>query len=264
MMRACLLALALLAPGAASAADARIRTVTYDPDAVVRVEGRFSTAVQIVLAEGEEILHVALGDSAAWEAAPEGRLLFLKPLAAKPTNLILATRAPNGSTRSYAFELRMAKGPGPWTIRFSYPQDQKAKAAALIDAHEIALQRKLQQLRLDRGAVEGPRNLNWSLQGAASLQPSEVTDNGLFTVIRFPGGQSIPAVFAVAEDGAESLTPYDVRGEFLVIHGVHRQLRLREGGQVLCLWNDAYDPRAGGAASGTATPQVQRTDEEAR
>ncbi|MDG2520510.1 TrbG/VirB9 family P-type conjugative transfer protein [Caulobacter segnis] len=264
MMHIILICLALLAPAAAQAADSRIRTVDYDPDAVVRIEGRFSTAVQIVLAEGEEILHVALGDSAAWEAAPEGRLLFLKPLAARTTNLIVASRAPDGSTRNYAFELRVAKSPGPWMVRFSYPAAERAKVAALIDAKEAALRRRLQQLRLDRGAVEGPRNLAWSLQGAAALQPSEVSDNGRFTVMRFPGGQAVPAVFAVASDGEESLIPFDVRGEFVVVHGVHAQLRLRQGAQMLCLWNEAYDPRAGGAASGTATTSVRRIDKESR
>ncbi len=264
MIRALVLASALVAPSAAAAADSRIRTVSFDPDAVVRIEGRFSTAIQVVLAEGEEILHVALGDSAAWEAAPQGRMLFLKPLEAKPTNLIVAARAPNGTIRNYAFDLRLGKTPGPWMVRFAYPADEKAQVAAIIDAKEAALQAKLLQLRLDRGAVEGPRNLAWSAQGSPALQPSEVSDNGRFTVMRFPGGQAIPAIFAVAADDEESLVPFDVRGEFVVVHGAHERLRLRQGREVLCLWNDAFDPRAGGAPSGTAAPSVQRTEREPR
>ncbi|WP_369062164.1 TrbG/VirB9 family P-type conjugative transfer protein [Caulobacter sp. 73W] len=260
MIRRLVLIAALLSPCVAQAADPRIRNLTYDPDAVVRVEGRLSTAVQIVFAEGEEILQVALGDSDAWEAAPQGRLLFLKPLTAKATNLIVSARGPDGRTRSYAFELSVSRAVGPWMLRFTYPADDKTRMAQLIDAKEAALRRRLTQLRLDRGAVEGPRNLAWSVQGAQALQPSEVSDNGKFTALRFPGGQAIPAVFAVAPDGAETLAPFDVRGEFVVVHGVHAQLRLRQGRQVVCLWNEAYDPRGGGAPSGTATNGVQRTD----
>ncbi|WP_269714865.1 TrbG/VirB9 family P-type conjugative transfer protein [Caulobacter sp. NIBR2454] len=253
--------LAASASSLAIAADPRIRTLAYNPDAVVRVEGRFSNAVQVVLGDGEEILHVALGDSTAWEAVAEGRLLFLKPLEARPTNLIVATRAPDGSIRNYAFDLKVAarKDDGPWMLRFTYPADDRVRLAAVVDAKEAQLRARLIQLQLDRGAVEGPRNLAWSLQGSVTLAPSEVSDNGRFTVLRFPGGQAVPAVFAVAPDGEETLAAFDVRGEFVVVHGVHAQLRLRQGRQVACLWNEAFDPRRGGAASGTAADEVVRS-----
>ena len=32
-----------------------------------------------------------------------------------------------------------------------------------------------------------------------------VSDNGRFTVLRFPGGQALPAIYAVAADGGEQL-----------------------------------------------------------
>ena len=105
--------------------------------------------------------------------------------------------------------------------------------------------------------MEGPRNLAYSVQGDAALQPSEVSDNGRFTVLRFPGGQAIPALFET--DGeTERLVPYDVRGEFVVIHGVARSLRLRRGQAVLCLFNEAFDDRAGATGTGTASSHVDR------
>ncbi|WP_200865131.1 TrbG/VirB9 family P-type conjugative transfer protein [Brevundimonas abyssalis] len=106
--------------------------------------------------------------------------------------------------------------------------------------------------------MEGPRNLAYSVQGDPALQPSEVSDNGRFTVLRFPGGRPLPALFET--DGErERLVPYDVRGEFVVIHGVVRGLRLRRGDAVLCIFNEAFDDRAGGPATGAASPRVQRT-----
>ena len=59
-------------------------------------------------------------------------------------------------------------------------------------------------------------------------------------------------------DIGERLIPYDVRGEFVVIHGVTRGLRLRRGQSVLCLFNDAYDRRGVGVGTGTASPVVDR------
>ena len=76
-------------------------------------------------------------------------------------------------------------------------------------------------------------------------------------MLRFAGGKALPALFEVGEDGSERLVPYDVRGEFVVVHGVPRALRLRRGRSVLCLFNDAHQPR-GGLEAGAASPDVER------
>jgi type IV secretion system protein VirB9 len=39
-------------------------------------------------------------------------------------------------------------------------------------------------------------------------------------------------------DGTETIVPYDVREDFVVIHAVYRQLRLRRGNTVLCVYNE--------------------------
>ena len=101
--------------------------------------------------------------------------------------------------------------------------------------------------------------LAYSVQGASDLQPSEVTDNGRFTVLRFPANQPLPSIFAVSADGEESLVPFDVRGEFVVIHAVVPGLRLRRGQSVLCIFNEAYDPRGVAFGTGTASPIVDRS-----
>ena len=118
-------------------------------------------------------------------------------------------------------------------LRFRYPGDEQTAAAEGLAAAARAAETRLVGLELARGALEGPRNLAWSAQGDPALQPSEVSDNGRFTVLRFPRNQALPALFEVGEDGGERLVPYDVRGEFVVIHGVPRGLRLRRGRSVL-------------------------------
>jgi type IV secretion system protein VirB9 len=90
--------------------DARVRTVTYDPANVVRLNGVIRASTQIVFADDEEIAHVAIGDAIAWEVAPAGSILFLKPREKHPpTNLQVVTTRPDGRKRSYQFELSIAE-----------------------------------------------------------------------------------------------------------------------------------------------------------
>ncbi|PQZ74967.1 MULTISPECIES: TrbG/VirB9 family P-type conjugative transfer protein [unclassified Brevundimonas] len=242
--------------------DARMREVVYAPGEVYRVAGAFRTATQIVFSPEETIRHAAIGDSVAWEVAAEGSVLFLKPRERHQTTNLLVVTDRAGQARHYAFEL-VARDPGArasiaYQIRFLYPDDDQARAVAgLARAADIAEQ-GLISLELQQGAVLGPRNLAYSVQGDSRLQPSEVSDNGRFTILRFPGAQAIPALFEIGEDGSERLIPYDVRGEFVVIHGTARALRLRRGASVLCIFNDAWDTRGVAMPGGTASPMVER------
>lgn len=248
--------------------DPRIKVVDYDPWAVVKITGVFRTATQILLGPDETILHVAVGDVTGWDVAAEKNILFVKPKAARaPTNLIVTTSR-GGETRNYTFELSTRAGSSarntPDTVfglRFRYPQDEKAAATSALTAQAATLDRRIVELKLDRAVVEGRRNLNYGVQGATALQPSEVSDNGRFTVMRFPGNQQVPAIYQVESSGTESLIPFDVRGEFVVVHAVVQQLRLRRGRDVLCIYNQAFEPYGGNPGTGTAAPDVQRTDQ---
>lgn len=248
--------------------DPRIKVVDYDPWAVVKITGVFRTATQILLGADETILHVAVGDATGWDVAAEKNILFVKPKAARPPTNLIVTTARGGETRNYTFELSTRAGSSarntPDTVfglRFRYPQDEKAAAAAALTGQAAALERRIVELKLDRAVVEGRRNLNYGVQGASALQPSEVSDNGRFTVLRFPANQQVPAIYQVEAGGTESLIPFDVRGEFVVVHAVVRQLRLRRGRDVLCIYNQAFEPYGVNPGTGTAAPDVQRTDQ---
>jgi len=253
----------------AGPSDPRIKVIDYDPWAVVKVTGVFRTATQIVMGEDETILHVAVGDTSGWDVVAEKNILFVKPKAAHgPTNLIVTTSLPAG-TRNYTFELSTRGGSSSretkdtvFVLRFRYPGDDKARAATTASALTAALERRLVELKLDRAVVAGRRNLAYAVQGASDLQPSEVSDNGRFTLLRFPANQPLPALYQVETDGTESLVPFDVRGEFVVIHDVVPQLRLRRGRDVLCIYNEAYDAYGRNPATGTAAEDVERTDKQ--
>lgn len=254
-------------------ADPRIKTIDYDPQQVVRIVGAFRTATQIRFGSDETILHVALGDTSGWEVAPETNILFAKPTTPRaPTNLIVTTRTEGGETRHYTFELSARAGQTSrsapdtyFVVQFRYPEAETRRLQAALSEEARALEQRVLQLKLERGVLEGPRNLAYELQGSAAIAPSEVTDNGRFTVLRFPGAQAVPAVYAVSPDGFEALVPFDVRGEFLVVHQTAAQLRLRKGREVLCIFNLAYQPAGRPTGTATAASDVDRPlREEAR
>ena len=116
------------------------------------------------------------------------------------------------------------------------------------------------ELKLDRAVVEGRRNLAYAVQGASALQPSESPTTAASPSCGSPANQPLPALYQVEADGTESLVPFDVRGEFVVVHAVVAQLRLRRGREVLCIYNEAFEPYGTNPATGTAASDVERTD----
>lgn len=255
-----------------TAQDSRIREVVFSETQVFRIVGVFRSATQIVFSPGERVEHVALGDTVSWEVAPAENSLFIKPRElAGATNLIVMTRSGAGS-RTYTFELSARRGGISarsadtfFKVVFRYPREEAAAAQATATqaayARAVALQSGAIRSALDLAVLEGKRNLKYTVQGSSAIQPSEITDNGQFTALRFPNQRELPAFFAVNPDGSESIVPFDVRDEFVVIHGVFGQLRLRRGKEVLCIFNEAPDFYGRDPKTGTASSIVDRTGE---
>src|SRR3546814_21079639 len=76
--------------------------------------------------------------------------------------------------------------------------------------------------------------------------------------MRFPRNQPVPAIFTVLPDGSEAVVPYDVRGEFVVIHQVSRHFRLRRGQLLVCIWNEDFDRYGPDNRTGTASKELPR------
>ena len=242
--------------------DGRVRNVNYDPDQVVTLSGHFRHAIEIQFGANETVTQAALGDTISWAIAPVGNVIFLKPRErARGTNLIVITAGPAGP-RTYHFQLTMGAGPSMYGVRFHYPH-QEAAAAALADRvneaeHAQALEAGVVKQALDHAVIEGVRNAKYTVQGSSDLQPSEISDNGEFTVLRYPGHADIPSIFAANADGREEIVPYDVRDDFVVIHAVYRQLRLRRGQQVLCVYNEGAPRNDRATRTGTVSNIIER------
>lgn len=266
-----------LAPGAVLAEqtprplgpDQRIREVNYTDGNVIQIRSGFRTATQIEFAPGEVIKFVAMGDTVSWEVAPADNSLFVKPRErAGVTNLIVVTEY-QGTKRNYTFELAAvanARAPGTFfKVRLRYPEyeaQQRALAAQQAQLRAaLAAQNGAIKVALDLGVLEGKRNLNYKVEGATALQPSEVSDNGQFTVMRFPNQREIPAIFTVNPDGTEATAQFDVRDEFVVVHGIYKEMRLRRGKVVLCIYNESPSFYGRDPKTDTASEVVERTTE---
>jgi type IV secretion system protein VirB9 len=240
------------------AKDARVRNVNYDPDQVVAIVGSFRHALEIQFGPGETVTQAALGDTVSWQIAPVGNIVFLKPRErAGGTNLIVVTNA-NGTH----FNLTLGTGATMYGVRFRYPREERAMAALQVQLAQVqtakSIETTITTAALDHAVIEGTRNMKYTVQGDAALQPTEISDNGEFTVLRYPGHADIPSIFAVDVDGTETIVPYDVREDFVVIHAVYRQLRLRRGTAVLCIYNEAPLRNDRGDRTGTVSNVVTR------
>lgn len=248
------------------ARDDRVKIVTYDPANVVKIVGVVRTSTQVQFAEDEEIAHVAIGDSVAWEVAPAGNILFLKPREKHPpTNLQVVTTKRDGRKRSYNFELSIREGGSIgvgtgsyFMVRFSYPGDEAAQREAERRAQAEVANAQTADNVIDFHAAYGPRNWSYSAQGTNAIEPAAVYDDGKSTYFRFEGNMDIPSIYLVSTDGSENLVPKDVRGELVVVHAIGPQFVLRRGGDALCIFNEAYNPQGINPQTGTTSPSVKR------
>ncbi|NPD70336.1 TrbG/VirB9 family P-type conjugative transfer protein (plasmid) [Lichenicola cladoniae] len=247
--------------------DSRVRVVAYNPMNVVRVIGGTFASTEIMFAPGESITQVAIGDADAWLAGPTGNLLFLKPTEVRaPTNAQVVTRRPDGSFRSYQFELVAHAGTvdepaagAQFAINFVYPDDARQEADEADRKRQSGADELVAQNRLAVDFYYGPRNWRYTAQGSTAIQPLEVSDNGRLTAFRFPGNMTLPTIYTVATDGQEGIVPYTMHGDLAVVSTTAREFRLRYGHDVLRVFDLAFNPIGQNPGTGTTDASVVRT-----
>jgi type IV secretion system protein VirB9 len=222
-------------PGAAPAADPRIRTLFYDPNRVVRLDAVLGYEMMVQFAPDERIENVAIGEGSTWQVTPnkEANLLFIKPMDhAAHTNMTVVT-----DRRAYLFELTardvLGVGAQPMTyvLRFAYPPPPVMATPAPPP----------------KPAPPERRNTAYAYTGARDLVPSAVFDDGRFTYFQWPPSAATPAVFVVGADGQESLAEYSHRDGFQVVEQLAPRFRLRDGKKVTTVVNEAWRPPNPGA-----------------
>jgi type IV secretion system protein VirB9 len=206
----------------ASPRDPRVQTVDYDADEVVRLGLQPGYALAVEFAADERIENVAIGESNGWQVTPNKRAdhLFIKPVeGAVETNLIVLTDA-----RRYSFILAPGSviGISPYIVRFRYAGIDMAPPTVVSESHSV-----------------------WRVRGAKELVPSEMSDDGVATTIRWPADVAIPAIYAINEHGAEALVNGAMREGVFVVDAIAPRFIFRAG------------RRKAVAARQTAKPQGQ-------
>ena len=264
VLLAALPALALEIPSSAPQ-DSRVRFVNYQPYNITRIVGTIRSSVQVEFAPDEEIAHVALGNNVAWEVAPAGPILFLKPRESQPaTNISVVTTRRDGSKRSYQMELLVRDGPvdaGQNTyfyVKYRYPADENQRRRLKDEARKRAAEAGYADQVLGLHEQYGPRNWRYSAQGSASIEPKAVYDNGKVTTFAFSRNQEMSAIYIENSDGTESLVPKTVQGDLVLVHAISRKFILRRGSDTLCIFNEAYSPVGTSLGTNTTSPSVER------
>jgi len=230
-----LAAIALLSCTAAvGASDNRIRTLTYDPNEIVRIVGRAGIQSTIEFAPDERIENVAVGDSSAWQITPNRRasLLFVKPLTSHSrTNMTVVT-----DRRTYMFDLVAGdkSAAALYALKFSYPN---AKVAEPVS-------KPVQQFASSPAATTPPQaiataerlHFDWKSKGYGKLLPAKVFDDGSSLYLSWTRETPLPAILTISDDHKEGPVNFRMSGEYIVVTPVPANLVLRYGKRSASLW----------------------------
>ncbi len=217
--------------GRGSRTDHRVRTLTYNPDEVYRIDAHTGYVVTVLFEPGEVIMDGQLGDTKSWAtlltASADGFTFKPKFLPPQPTNMMIQT---DRRTYIFLFEARQNKNPANvgFLYRFKYPGTGRGAKMRPATTVQAAYNRSNRQ-----------QNLQYSAAGDKILRPEVAFDDGRKTYLRLNGQSARPAVFALEADGRERLVnTADLADGTIVVTGVYPRLVLRDGPYVVCIFNN--------------------------
>ena len=220
--------------------DSRIKNVVYNPDNVTRINVApgITSLIQFSASEyiNDDIGGAALGDPTAWRVNVRGNNVWLRPAAPEPdTNLTIIT-----NKRTYLFNLVSVKNPNSasWSVRFIYPEPKSTKKIS-----DKPCQGKIQ-------------NYRYFARGDKAIMPIAVWDNGTFTCMSFRAGMDLPVIFKKFPDNSEGLINSHIEDEFVVIHEVNAEYRVRLGDLVVGVKTDKLES-VGTDSTGTTNGKVR-------
>ena len=232
--------------------DSRLRTLDYTPESVLSLTGFVGYHIHFEFAPDERFVTLGAGDSSVVDVGAEANHLLLKPKqATSGTNLTILT-----NRRSYFIEFRaFARAPHPgevvYSVTFRYPAPDLSGNAMPEAVSSAALR-----------APPATVNRNYWFCGNEALRPATVDDDGVQIRLRFQPHTDLPAIYALARDGAETLVNSNVENDTVVVHRLVERLVLRRGRLVGCIVNRSVDRPTRRAESGTVQPQIERSTRE--
>jgi type IV secretion system protein VirB9 len=248
----------LTSPSYAGSADPRLKTVLYSADEVYRLPARVGYEIDLEFQQGEVFEGLGAGDAEGITFKAATNHLFIKPKAANVhTNMTVLT-----DRRIYRFDY-MTLSPDAtvdqidtvYALRFLYPNQVTniSVPAAGLRGSPRSVESMLQS-----ATTIHERNVNYWYCGASQLRPIATWDDGVHTHIQFGANAELPAVFAINEDGIESLVNSNIVDDEVVVHRIVRRLVLRRGRLVGCVLNKSFSGSGDNLSSKTLSPQVER------
>ncbi len=240
--------------------DSRIKTLVYNPNEVFELKFYYGYQSFIEFSQNEEIEMISIGEAFAWKITPAEKRLFIRPLEiAAHTNMTIIT-----NKRTYHFDIKSGEYDGRedeelvYTVRFYYPQlDQplpippqlaipvapkvNSEVKRPIPAGMVHQKKDETNILALTGNPAGVElNFDYSIAGKAdNIMPLKVYDDGRETFLRFANDNLIiPQISTVDIFGVESRVKYIIRDDHVVIPVTGRQLTLRLGGALLCIYNN--------------------------
>lgn len=230
------ISLATISPRAIGG-ESRIKIINYMPNTVFKFVGHYMYQSIIEFSLDEEIQTISMGTPTPWQMVPSGNRIFLKPVEDNATtNMTVIT-----NKRMYFFEMHAEEAHHiddkdlTFMVKFIYPSETIASGGAV------------KQIKTDTGPnLARPElyNFNYKISGNARwIEPLQVFDDGKFTYLKFRDvNAELPAVFLVDSTGNEGLINYRISSGYMVIERVSKKFTLRHGPDVICVFNEKYNP----------------------
>ena len=188
----------------------------------------------VELQPGEKVQSLHLGDSSRWSVEPavtgigENQIIHL---IIKPTDVGLETSMVVGTDRrTYHMRLRSHRFQYMPRVAFSYPEDDQAKWAALLEREtkENAKQREERTIPQTKEYL-GDLNFDYRISGEATWKPVRVYNDGVQTVIQMPATmkqKEAPALLVIRKEGGvftseeTAMVNYSLQGDRYIVDQV--------------------------------------------
>ncbi len=255
--------------------DFRIKTVIYNEQDTVQVDGVAGIATHIQVSPNETYLTHAFGDDGGWAFACKNNHYFIKPKEEdSDTNLTIVTdkhvyhivlhyiggkqeKSENGETKTVF-------APTPWDLKqatldlkYIYPDQDEA-------VHSKKKKEQHLQEELADPYGDGVKNFSYFMSDdpkSRDIAPTNIWDNYRFTYFRFPENGELPTIFVINQSGKESIVNTTVTGKYhniIVAHKIASQWRIRYGDKVIGVINKGFNPVAIKNQTETISPHVVR------
>lgn len=209
--------------------DTKLVVFSFDPNDTYTVLARPRAVTDIALHQDEQVVAMALGDTAQWMVTKASNHVFIKPI--HPDITTTATIVTD--RRTYQLTLRASPEDGKFYQRVSwdYPdlvifqQQQEQRSRVLMDAERARLEATV----VTPGVSIEKLNFDYSMSGNAEFKPLQVFDDGKFTWLRMSSHQEMPAFFLKNAGGDAELLNYTTKGQFVVIHRLLPRILVKLG-----------------------------------